>query len=110
MKFNFRLEDLLYLITFGFFGVLGGTAKYLTDNKAKDCDMRQYAKVVVVSAISSIAICFAILESTQSTGFLVSAGILGGYLGSQLLDMGAEWILDKIQKTLFGGNNDNNND
>ena len=99
---NFNIEDLFHFLIFGFLGLLGGTAKYLNSHSQK-YSLKSYASMIVTSVLVAIIICFACLEKTDSSGFLISIGITSGYLGSRLFDLLAEYFLDKVEQLLNRG-------
>lgn len=107
---NFKIEDLIHFLIFGFLGLLGGTAKYLNTHNSK-YNLKSYTGMVVTSVLVAIIVCFIVLEKTDSSEFLIAVGITSGYLGSRLFDLLAEWFLDNVEKLLnrhsyIGGDDD----
>ena len=96
---NFKIEDLIHFLIFGFLGLLGGTAKYLNTHSSK-YNLKSYTSMVVTSVLVAIIVCFIVLQKTDSSGFLIAVGITSGYLGSRLFDMLAEWFLGQVEKFL----------
>lgn len=96
---NFKIEDLIYFLIFGFLGLLGGTAKYLNTHSS-EYNLKSYASMVVTSTLVAIIFCFVALQKTDSSGFLIAVGITSGYLGSRLFDLLAEWFLSNVEKVL----------
>ena len=96
---NFRIDDLIHLLIFGFLGLLGGTARYLNTH-SKTYSLKSYASMVVTSIMVAIIVCFIIMQKTNTSGFLISVGITSGYLGSRLFDLLAEWFLSQVEKFL----------
>lgn len=113
---SFKPEDLLHFLIFGFLGLLGGTARYLNTH-SKTYSLKSYSSMVVTSIMVAIVVCFVLMEKTDSSGFLISIGIMSGYLGSKLFDLLAEWFLDNVERFLslhndtedinYHGNDDN---
>ena len=96
---NFKIEDLIHLLIFGFLGLLGGTARYLNTH-SKTYSLKSYASMVVTSIMVAIIVCFIVMQKTNTSGFLISVGITSGYLGSRLFDLLAEWFLGQVEKFL----------
>ena len=96
---NFKIEDLIHFLIFGFLGLLGGTAKYLNTHSS-GYNLKSYASMVVTSILVAIIFCFIALQKTDSSGFLIAVGITSGYLGSRLFDLLAEWFLSNVEKVL----------
>lgn len=96
---NFKIEDLIHLLIFGFLGLLGGTARYLHTH-SKTYSLKSYASMVVTSIMVAIIVCFIVMQKTNTSGFLISVGITSGYLGSRLFDLLAEWFLGQVEKFL----------
>lgn len=111
---NFKLEDLINFLIFGFLGLLGGTAKYLNTHSSK-YNFKSYTSMIVTSVLVAIIVCFIVLQKTDSSEFLIAVGITSGYLGSRMFDLLAEWFLDYVEKLLnrhshIGGDDDVGND
>ena len=96
---NFKIEDLVHFLIFGFLGLLGGTAKYLNTHSSR-YTLKSYTSMVVTSVLVSIIVCFIVLQKMDSSGFLIAVGITSGYLGSKLFDLLAEWFLNSIERVL----------
>lgn len=96
---NFKIEDLIHFLIFGFLGLLGGTAKYLNTHSSR-YTLKSYTSMVVTSVLVAIIVCFIVLQKTDSSEFLIAIGITSGYLGSRLFDLLAEWFLDNVEKVL----------